>query len=181
MTATKTAKRTVPFADGDTNRCQFKTDKGRQCKLIIHPDTHKHMFVNREAADHKPLSQVVPSGFSLTAVEVKNTDVLSKGGKRTDTKPRDADQKRVDGHVQKSAGKNSAHNSKTEFGKLAVTEYVVPPAAVDTVLDYLRRAVGTGGPEVAQGMTLRYRRGDHASGNTRLQWAVVKTAPQAAS
>lgn len=180
MSATKIKTRTVPFATDDSSRCAFKTDKGRQCKLVVHTNNEKHVFVNRDSTrEHVPLSKVVPAGFSLTATEVRKTDVLKKQvGSRGDTKPRDADQRKVDGHVQKSAGKNANHTTKTEFDNLSVSQYVVPPPAVDTVLDYLRRATNSGGPEAARGMQLRYRKADHPSGNVTIQWAVVKKAAE---
>ena len=119
------------------------------------------------------LSALVPAGFSLAAAEVKPTEVIRKQTNRKDTAPRDADQKKVDAAVKTNYAKNVAknHTTDTEWGQLSLAEYIVPPKAVDTVLDYLRRSTGTGG--TAAGAQLRYRKGTHGSGNTRIQWAVV--------
>jgi hypothetical protein len=172
MTATVS---TPAKATNDATRCPQTTDSGRRCIFVIHPDTVKHRYVDRNKAHHA-LSAVVPAGFSLTATEVAPDAVIRKATNRKDTAPRDADQKKVDAAVKTNYGKNQAknHTTKTEWGSLHLAEYIVPPRAVDTVLDYLRRATGTGG--TAQGAQLRYRKGTHGSGNTRIQWAVVAKA-----
>lgn len=159
-------------ATNDAQRCTNTTESGRRCLFVIHTDATKHRYVDRSKV-HQPLSAMVPAGFSLTAVEVKPTEVIRKQTNRKDTAPRDADQKKVDAAVKTNHVKNEAknHTTDTEWGTLSLAEYIVPPKAVDTVLDYLRRSTGTGG--TAPGTQLRYRKGTHASGNTRIQWAVV--------
>ena len=161
-------------AANDGERCTVTTDSGRRCLFVIHTDATKHRYVDR-TKKHESLSAVLPAGFKLAAVE--STDVIRKATNRKDTAPRDQDQKRVDEAVKVNFGKNQAkkHTTDTEWSSLSLAEYVVPPRAVDTVLDYLRRATGTGG--TAPGSQLRYRRGTHGSGNTRVQWAVVAKAP----
>jgi len=172
MTTTTVTK----LAENDAERCPNKTEKGRQCLLVIHPDSVKHKYVDRSNAVHVPLASVLPAGFTLTATEVKATDRVTKSAGRKDTKPRDADQKRVDRDALANYTKNHTKEftTKTEWAKVILSEYIVPPKAVDAVLDYLRRAMGTGG-SVAD-TQLRYRKGVHASGNTRVQWAFLDKA-----
>jgi hypothetical protein len=169
MTATTS---TPAKATNDAQRCTNTTESGRRCLFVVHTDNIKHRYVDRSKV-HQPLSAVVPTGFSLTVTEVKATEVIRKQTNRKDDKPRDADQKKVDSAVKTNHAKNAAknHTTDTEWGTLSLAEYIVPPKAVDTVLDYLRRSTGTGG--TAPGTQLRYRKGTHASGNTRIQWAVV--------
>jgi hypothetical protein len=182
---TTTAVPTPAKATNDAQRCTTTTESGRRCLFVIHTDATKHRYVDR-SKKHVALSTVVPAGFSLAATEVKPDGIIRKSTNRKDTAPRDTDQKKVDHAVATNFTKNQAKNAttKTEWGSLSLAEYIVPPKAVDTVLDYLRRATGTGG--TAPGAQLRYRRGTHGSGNTRIQWAVVtkakedKTAPAAA-
>lgn len=168
MTSTTTPK----IAQNDNERCENKTEKGRRCLFVVHTDATAHKYVNRDK-QHFSLSDVVPAGFSLVATEVKPEDKVKKQSNRTDTKPRDADQKRVDTEAKKNAEKNARanHTTKTEWEKIILSEYIVPPRAVDTVLDYLRRAASTGG--TVSGKQLRYRKGTHASGNVRIQWAFL--------
>jgi hypothetical protein len=168
-----TATTAVPAkATNDAQRCTDTTQSGRRCIFVVHQDNIKHRYVDRSKV-HQPLSAVVPAGFSLTPVEVKPAEVIRKQTNRKDTAPRDADQKKVDAAVKTNHARNVAkgHTTATEWGALSLAEYIVPPKAVDTVLDYLRRSTGTGG--TAPGAQLRYRKGTHASGNTRIQWAVV--------
>jgi hypothetical protein len=172
---TTTAVPTPAKATNDAQRCTQKTDSGRRCLFVVHTDATKHRYVDR-TRKHESLSSVVPAGFSLTPTEVKPDEVIRKATNRKDTAPRDQDQKKVDAAVKTNYGKNQAknHTTKSEWGSLSLAEYIVPPKAVDTVLDYLRRATGTGG--TAPGAQLRYRRGTHGSGNTRIQWAIVSKA-----
>jgi hypothetical protein len=170
---TSTTPATPRKAANDGERCTETTESGRRCLFVVHTDAVKHRYVDR-SKKHEALSAVLPAGFKLTATE--STDVIRKATNRKDTAPRDQDQKRVDEAVKVNFGKNQAkqHTTKTDWGSLSLAEYIVPPRAVETVLDYLRRATGTGG--TAPGAQLRYRRGTHASGNTRVQWAVVSKA-----
>jgi len=178
-TPSKTQPATVAprKAANDGERCTTVTEKGRRCLFVVHTDAIKHRYVDR-TRKHEALSNVVPAGFSLTATEVGAGDVIRKSTNRKDTAPRDQDQKKIDHAVKTNYGKNQAKSAttKTEWGSLSLAEYIVPPKAVDTVLDYLRRATGTGG--TAPGAQLRYRRGTHSSGNTRIQWAVVAKAKE---
>jgi hypothetical protein len=165
-------------ATDDAKRCPSVTESGRRCIFVIHTDDVRHRYVDRSKV-REPLSKLVPAGFALTPTEVKLGEVIRKQTNRKDTASRDADQKKVDAAVKTNHSRNVAknHTTTTEWGVLSLAEYIVPPKAVDTVLDYLRRATGTGG--TAPGAQLRYRRGTHASGNTRIQWAVVTRAPKA--
>lgn len=173
---TATAKKSA----NDETRCTFTTDKGRRCLLEIHTDAVKHKMVDRTAKEHKPLSAVVPAGFTLAATDVTAGEVIKKASNRKDDKPRDADQKRVDTDVAKNYAKNAAkqRNASHAFDTYTLSQYIVPAKATDTVLDYLRRSVGSGGPVAAQGKVLRYRKGVHGSGNVRVQWAIVDKAPK---
>jgi hypothetical protein len=170
---TKTLEATT--ANGEA-RCQTTTETGRQCILPVHQDSVSHKYVNRDKV-HKPLKDMLPAGFTLTATEVAKTDVLKKATTRQDTKPRDDEQKRVDQDAKKNYAKNHGkHNAGEDFAVYFHAEYIVPPRAVDTVLDYLRRAGGTGG--TAKGSVFRYRKGAHGSGNVRIQWAFIDPAPK---
>jgi hypothetical protein len=176
MTSTASTTPAPRKATNDGERCTTVTDSGRRCLFIVHTDATKHRFVDR-TKKHEAMSSVLPAGFKLVATEVTDKSaVIRKATNRKDTAPRDQDQKKVDEAVKVNFGKNQAkqHTTKTEWGSLSLADYIVPPKAVDTVLDYLRRATGTGG--TAPGAQLRYRRGTHASGNTRIQWAVVTKA-----
>lgn len=159
-------------------RCQNTTSSGRQCLLAVHKDEVTHKYVDRSRV-HKPLSEVLPAGFTIKATEVKPGQGLTKGGERKDTRPRDADQKRTDTDARLNYEKNhkAGHTTATDFQTVILTEYIVPPRAVDTVLDYLRRAAGTGG--TVRGSQFRYRKGVHASGNVVLHWAFLDKAPKA--
>ena len=172
---TTTAPATPAKATNDAQRCTTTTESGRRCLFVVHTDATKHRYVDR-SKKHESLSAVVPTGFKLTATEVKPDEVIRKATNRKDTAPRDQDQKKVDEAVKVNFGKNQAKNAttKTEWGSLSLADYIVPPKAVDTVLDYLRRATGSGG--TAPGAQLRYRRGTHGSGNTKIQWAIVVKA-----
>jgi hypothetical protein len=172
-----TAVPTPAKATTDAQRCTVTTESGRRCMFVVHTDATKHRFVDR-TRKHEALSAVLPAGFSLNVTEVKADEVIRKQTNRKDTAPRDADQKKVDAAVKVNFTKNNAksHTTETEWGSLSLAEYIVPPKAVETVLDYLRRATGTGG--TAAGAQLRYRKGTHGSGNTRIQWAVVARAPK---
>jgi hypothetical protein len=170
------------FANGDTNRCLFKTESGRQCKLVTHPNTITHKFVNRTAKAPVALSSLVPAGFSLAATDVPEGGALKKQTNRKDTAPRDADQKHVDKDALAAYGKYTAVRAKAggkyvEFVDAPLKEYIVPVKAVDAVLDMLRRAVGSGGPIVIAGKTMRYRKGTHTSGDVRIQYAIMDKPP----
>lgn len=173
---------TISIAKDNNNRCTFKTVKGRRCLLEIHPDTTKHIMVVRQAADKKKsLSAVLPVGFSFKAENVAPADVVKKAANRRDTAPRDQDQKRIDREAKANYDKNVAKNvhAKMTFDQYVLSQYIVPPQATDVVMEYLRRAAGTGG--TVHGSVLRYRKGTHNSGNIRIQWAFVKPAPKGAT
>lgn len=173
MAETVTAK----IAADDNARCTFKTEKGRRCLLEIHPDSVKHKMVDRSKTEHHALSAVLPAGFSFKAETVGATEKLKKESNRKDTAPRDQDQKRIDREAKQNHEKNVAANKHAgqKFEEFTLSRYIVPPKAVDTVLEYLRRAAGTGG--TVHGAVFRYRKGTHASGNVQLQWAFVKPDP----
>ena len=170
--ATKTL--TAKLANGQA-RCQGTSPSGRQCIQAVHTDATAHRYMDRDK-EHKPLSAVLPSGFSLTATDVKPAEVLRKEITRK-AAPRDQDQVKVDKDAIRNYTRNKAsgNHTKTDKAKIHWSEYIVPPRAVDTVLDYLRRATSTGGP--VKGTQLRYTRGAHASGNVRVQWAFTDKPP----
>jgi hypothetical protein len=133
----------------------------------------------RVKKDHKGITGLVPSGFKLTAVEV--TEPIRKQV-RKDTGPRDDFQKTVDRDARANANhpKNKGKDTRAATGEkfytdIKLTEYVVPAKAVDEVLHMLDRANTSGGPTA--GMQKVYRRGTHASGGVRIQWAILKKAP----
>jgi hypothetical protein len=156
MTGTVPTPAAPAKATNDAQRCTSTTASGRRCLFVVHTDATKHRYVDRSKV-HQPLSALVPAGFSLAAAEVKAGEVIRKQTNRKDDKPRDADQKKVDADVKTNHAKNKAknHTTETEWGTLSLAEYIVPPRAVDAVLDYLRRSTGTGG--TAPGTQLRYR------------------------
>jgi hypothetical protein len=177
-----TTPATPVFANGDTNRCLLKSESGRQCKLTIHSNTITHKFVNRTAKAPVALSALVPAGFSLAATDVPQGGALKKQTNRKDTALRDADQKHVDKDALSAYGKYAAARAKAggkyvEFVDAPLKEYIVPVKAVDAVLDMLRRAVGSGGPTVIAGRTMRYRKGTHTSGLVRIQYAIMDNPP----
>lgn len=171
------ATATAAIAKDDNNRCTFKTDKGRRCLLETHTDSVKHKIVDRSKTEHHALSSVLPAGFSFKAETVTKTETLKKESNRKDDKPRDADQKRIDREAKANYDKNVAANRHAgqKFEEFTLSRYIVPPKAVDTVLEYLRRSAGTGG--TVHGSVFRYRKGTHQSGNVQLQWAFVKPDP----
>lgn len=164
-------------------RCAVTTKpdgKGRRCVYEIHQDSIKHVYVNRTKTK-ETLASVVPAGFTLTAEAVKAGEAFDKRGTAARVaKPRSNDQKRVDGEAAKNYPKNkqAGHNTETAFEKLVLSRFIVPPRAVDAVLDLLRTVTTLGGPEVCKGTVMRYRKGTHPSGNLQIQWAFVDKAPK---
>lgn len=168
---------TAVIAKDNNNRCTYKTPKGRQCLLETHTDSVKHKMVDRGKTEHHALSAVLPAGFTFKAETVAKTEVLKKESNRKDDKPRDQDQKRIDRDAKQNYDKNVAGNRHAgmKYDEYILSRYIVPPKAVDTILEYLRRAAGTGG--TVHGAVFRYRKGTHESGNIQLQWAFVKPDP----
>lgn len=171
------ATTTVPVAVNDNTRCTYQTPKGRRCLLVTHSDNVKHKMVDRGKTEHHALSAVLPSGFALKAETVAKTETIKKASNRQDTAPRDQDQKKIDRDAKDNYTKNASagKHSGMKFEDFALSRYIVPPKAVDTVLEYLRRAAGTGG--TVHGAVFRYRKGTHQSGNVQIQWAFVKPDP----
>lgn len=171
------ATTTAPIAKDGNTRCTYQTAKGRRCLLITHPDNIKHKMLDRNKTEHHALSAVLPSGFALKAETVAKTETIKKASNRQDTAPRDQDQKKIDRDAKDNYTKNAStgKHSGMKFEDFILSRYIVPPKAVDTVLEYLRRAAGTGG--TVHGAVFRYRKGTHQSGNVQIQWAFVKPDP----
>lgn len=168
----------IKIAENDNDRCTHATEKGRRCLLVTHPDTQKHVMVNRKPAETQPkLADVLPKGFSLKATEVKTGEVLKKDTGRKPM-PRDADQKKVDEAAKLSydANTTAGKHAGMDFDQYKLSQYIVPPQAVEVVLDYLRKCRNNGG-SVPTKAVFRYKKGNHSSGNVRIQWAYLNPKP----
>lgn len=153
----------VPLAKTEETQCRYKTEKGRRCKLEINADGKhpgQHRIVIR--VNEKP---VLPAGLTIKTTDIPKDAVVSKIMART-TAPRDADQKKFDNDVitayQKWVNTGKPVRADSDTFKKSGKRYVVPPAAVDAVLYYLRNAVGSGAPMA--GKRFLYRRGTDPSG-----------------
>lgn len=170
MTGPTAEEKAPVFAVDDDNRCDFATESGRRCKLVPHA-TGVHKFIDRSKKP-VPLASVLPAGFTLKAEEVKKDDVLKR---EHQTAPRDADQVKIDADAARSYAKWEHHGKKDKFDDVpagALTEYVVPPQAVDAVVAYLKNTVLSGGP--CHGKRMAYRRGvSPRNGLIRVQWVIM--------
>lgn len=142
-------------------QCAYKTEKGRQCKLVSGHSGQHRMVIRQEKVG-------LPAGLTL------NAEIVPEGQRVTKTVtrdiPRDQDQKKVDNDALKAY--NAWHKAgKPEVGKAPQLRYVVPPNAVDAVLAILRRSTATGAP--CAGKRLTYRRGTHESGNVVIAFSVT--------
>jgi len=167
----------------DLTRCEYKTDKGRRCRLGIHGDDVDHAMVLRTGiAKPKTLAELRKSeiaafkGFKLAVESVPTTEDVSREYSR-ETEPRDEDQLKVDADAKRNydtwVKKGSPDKSFDELGKMGLlSRYIFPPAAFDTIVLMLRRATQTGGPVV--GKRLSYRRKSHVSGNAMVYFVVTE-------
>lgn len=152
-------------------QCEYKTDKGRQCKLDIHKDDVAHRFM----LPRKALTEVLPKGFILKAQRVAEGGAISKAAGRKASTTRDADQKALDKDALQSyqawvkAGKPDFMDKEKRH--LYALNYIVPPKAVDAVLAYLRGATDSG--SLLSGKVFRYTKGMHESGDKVIQAAFM--------
>lgn len=152
-------------------QCAFKTEKGRQCKLDVHPDSTPHRFMRPRQA----LSAVLPAGFVLKAERVKEGGAISKAAGRKASGVRDQDQLVLDKEAKASydawvkAGKPDFMDKSKRH--LYALNYVVPPKAVDGVLAALRATTDSG--SLLAGKVFRYTKGMHESGNKVIQAGFV--------
>jgi hypothetical protein len=169
--------------DVDLSRCEYTSEKGRQCKLVVHSDDAKHVFMFRsQVAPPKHITEVVPEGFTLTMERIPRDADLSIQRART-VEPRDEHQVRVDKDaIRAYTAWEKAGSPVGDFADLAPKyggRYVIPPVAFDTVIAMLNRAKNAGGP--LQGKRLQYRRGVHESGNTLVNFLFTDPAPTGTS
>lgn len=159
-------------ADNDAIQCDWKSEKGRQCKLVkdhapIDKTPHGHLTVIRTpASEKKSLSQVL-NGKLKKAKVAAGVKVTKQSGRSLG--PRDTEQREID----KDAKDIFAEWSKTKpkhFDNWPKIQYEVPANAVDTVLEYLRATVNNGGP--CPGMSFRYRKGTADSGDVLITWGI---------
>jgi hypothetical protein len=170
----------VKWEDGkNLSRCAYKTEKGRQCKLV---DNHEgdHVFMFRGAVSTpKTLAELRKADaktfgkFTLAAEDIPATADLSRQYNRE--VERDDDQKRVDVDAKAAYDKWTKGGKKSgEFEAIAPKfgkRYIVPAPAFDTVIMMLRRAVQSGSP--VAGKKLAYRRAQHESGNVIINFTIT--------
>lgn len=157
----------------DLSRCEYKTEKGRRCRLAVHGDDTDHVMVFRTGiASPKTLTELRAenkklSGFTLAAEIVPTDEDVSREYTR-EAAERDEDQKRVDAdalaNYRKWEKARKPGGSLEDLAKKGlVSRYLFPPEAFDTIITMLRRAAQSGGP--VNGKKLTYRRKSHTSGN----------------
>lgn len=158
--------------DVDVEQCDWKTDKGRQCKLEkghapVVKTPHGHLTVIRTpATDKKSLSQVLTGRLKKSKV-APGVKVAKQSGRSLG--PRDKEQQEID----RDAKDVFAEWNKTKpvhFDNWPKVQYEVPANAVDVMLEYLRATVNNGGP--CPGMSFRYRRGTAESGDVLITWGI---------
>jgi len=161
----------------DLSRCEYKTEKGRRCRLVVHGgDTEHAMILRTGIPTPKSLAELREAGalnakFTLPKMEaVPTTENLGREYKR-EAGPRDADQRRVDTDVKRAYDAWVKAGKPEKFENSPVQRYIFPPAAFDTIILMLRRATQTGGPVV--GKSLKYRRKTHESGNAMVYFTVT--------
>lgn len=158
-------------------QCEYKTERGRQCKLLVDPATgahvdakpDKHKFVIRKAPEEKP---VLPKGVRLKAqiIPIDGERIKKQvGAGAREAEPRDEHQRQVDADVKAIYEEWIRRGRPNEVEKWPQGVYVVPPEAVDAVLDMLRKTMTKGGP--AYGKSTRYTRGTHKSGNALIAFS----------
>jgi hypothetical protein len=164
--------------DTDAPQCDWKTDKGRQCKLAkgharVEKTQHGHLTVIRVPTNEKKsLSDVMPAGFKLQGKRVAPGVHIPKEVTRTTSVARDSDQKNID----KDALAVYQEWNKTkpkDWDNWPKVQYEVPKQMVDTLLEYIRATVNGGGP--VSGRIMRYRKGTAESGNVLITWGIGDT------
>lgn len=170
----------------DLSQCEFKTDKGRRCKLHVGHTGDHAMVLRGGIATPKTLAELRAAdptafaGFTLTMEKVPTNEDVSRQYTPRAAEPRDADQKRTDADALKNynawVAKGSPAKSFEDLAKMGLlSRYIFPPAAFDTIVLMLRRATQSGGP--VNGKKLSYRRGEHVSGNSMIRFVITdKTA-----
>jgi len=163
----------------DLTQCENLSPKGRRCKLAPGHDGD-HRYVIRENAVKAPTLKELRASdaqkfgkFSLVAEVIPAKADVSRQYKREIE--RDEDQLKVDSEAKKMydrwVKKGSPKGSFEDLAPALGSRYIVPPEAFNTVIDMLRRATQTGA--ATQGKQLAYRRGEHESGNTIINWMIV--------
>jgi hypothetical protein len=152
-------------------QCPWKSPKGRQCKLELKADGSPHDGQHKSALRNKP----IPEGLNLRRVKVPSEDITA-ATRGSGGVSRDAEQKAIDRDIALSyeEWKRRGKPSPSDFFNSNAADnftYVVPPTAVDAVLDAMRRGVGAGA-EMA-GKSFRYRMGVHKSGNTAIRFVAI--------
>jgi hypothetical protein len=151
--------------------CPWTSPKGRKCKLELKQDGSPHEGQHRTALRNKP----IPEGVKLQRVKVPSADI-APATKGSGGAFRDDEQKAIDRDIALSYDewKRRGKPSPSDFFNSSAADnftYVVPPTAVDAVLDAMRRGVGAGA-EMA-GKSFRYRMGVHKSGNTAIRFVAI--------
>jgi hypothetical protein len=191
-------RQTVPVANGKPglSQCEYKTPKGRRCKLAPNHEGDHRMVLRNAIATPKTLAELRKENtekfgaFRLEAEEVP--DVADLGREYNRKIERDDDQQRADEDALAAyeawvaAGKPKEFDNLGTFTPVAdggkgkpVRRYIFPPEAFDTVITYLRRATQKGGP--VHGKRLEYRRKTHESGNAMLYYRIVDAKSPAAA
>jgi hypothetical protein len=162
----------------DLTQCTELSPSGRRCKLAPGHDG-KHRFVIREEVPQpKTLAELRKenkklASFTLTAEAIPAGEDVSRQYNREIE--RDDDQKRVDADAKKAYDKWVKGGSKKgPFEEIAPkfgSRYIIPPEAFDTVIMMLRRSTQSGA--ATYGKKMAYRRGQHTSGNTIINWMIV--------
>lgn len=168
-----------PQTEVDLTQCEHTSEKGRRCKLAPgHEGDHRYV-IRENVKQPKTLSELRKEDakkfgkFSLVAEEIPNDADVSR--QYTREVERDADQLKVDADAEKMYKRwAKAGSPKGTFEELAPrvgSRFLVPPEAFDTVIAMLRKSTQSGA--FTAGKQLAYRRGQHASGNTIINWMIV--------
>jgi hypothetical protein len=170
MTATKELSKTL---ENGRPQCQWVTDKGRQCKLenghkMLDQTPHGHMTVIRKQEKVK-LASVMPNGTKLKAKKVAPGVKIPKVTNRKSSFVRDEDQKNIDKDASAVYAAWLTTKPK-EWDNWPKVQYEVPKQVVDTLLEYIRATVNSGGP--CAGKLMRYRKGIADSGDVLITWGI---------
>lgn len=161
-------------------QCPYKTDRGRQCKLLADPVTglhvdakpDKHKFVIRKAPGERP---VLPQGVRLRAEILPIGQRVKKETPNRETGPRSNEQKQVDADVLAVYNEWVKRNKPKEPENWPQSRYIVPPEAVDAVLDMLRKTTQKDGP--VYGKSVRYVKGKHKGGGVIVAFSCADKPP----
>jgi hypothetical protein len=168
----------------DVSQCDFKTPKGRQCKLAPGHEGPHRMVLRDQVPTPPTVAELKAKGvkINLKMDAVPKSANIGREYKR-EAAPRDADQLKVDGDVRKAyeewkaAGKPKV---KLANGKpnpaVPWKRYIIPPVAFDTVIALLRRATSGSGP--VGRVSLKYNRHNHESGDLMIYFAVMDYDPK---